>query len=190
MDIATHKSAEPAFQVFIVDDSGSSESVTIGNHRRSLSVSAHNLRQHISPVITPVHADWKKVRDALIGVIEKSVQYESDGIDIYFFNSPMVVNHLSTSSGVKELFKRVKPEGGSTPTSKALQNVVEPYLKDLESAYKAKMEKPDATHKHIKPLNVVILTDGAPSPGFAPETVIMVSATDSSLGMYVEGEGD
>lgn len=131
---------------------------------------------------TSVGVDWKKVRDALIGVIEKSIQYDSDGIDIYFFNSPMVVNHLSTSSGVKDLFKRVRPEGG-TPTSKALQEVIEPYLKELESAYKAKMEKPDATHKQIKPLNVVILTDGAPSPGFAPEAVIVVSATHSSFSM-------
>lgn len=117
---------------------------------------------------------WKQVRDALIGVVEKSVKYDEDGIDIYFFNSKIVKQNLNTASGIKSLFKEVQPRS-TTPTATALKRVLEPYLKKLEEAHFVKKEKPDATHVPVKPLNVLILTDGAPNPGEEPEGVIVVS---------------
>jgi len=103
----------------------------------------------------------------------KSIQYDEDGIDIYFFNSPIVKQQLNTTEGLKDLFKTVSPSNG-TSAATALKRVVEPYLLKLEAAYAAKREKPDGTHQIVKPLNVVILTDGAPNPGESPERVIVV----------------
>lgn len=117
---------------------------------------------------------WKQVRDALIGVVEKSVKYDEDGIDLYFFNSKVIKENLNTASGIKSLFKQVQPYN-TTPTATALKRVLEPYLKKVEAYYTAKKEKPDGNHTPVKPLNVLILTDGAPNPGEEPEGVIVVS---------------
>ena len=83
------------------------------------------------------------------------VQYDSDGCDIYFFNSQVVVENLRTAQDVRSIFNRVDPRK-STPTARALARVLEPYLKRLEAAHRAKETGGQA--EVVKPLNVVILT--------------------------------
>lgn len=113
---------------------------------------------------------WDEVREALVSVVETSVKYDEDGIDVYFFNSPVVVNNVRSAQDVRSLFRRVDPRR-STPTAKALKRVLEPYLASLEQANSAKERgQPVQT---VKPLNVVILTDGAPDRGEEPEGVIV-----------------
>lgn len=116
---------------------------------------------------------WDETREALVGVVEKSVQYDEDGIDIYFFNSPVVVERLRTAQDVRSLFRRVEPRR-STPTAKALKRVLEPYIVKLEAAHAAK-QAGRPSQEIIKPLNIVILTDGAPDRNEEPEGVIVVS---------------
>lgn len=134
----------------------------------------------LSNALAAVTYLWKKVRDALIGVVEKSVKYDEDGIDLYFFNSKVVRENLNTATGIKSLFKEVTPRS-TTPTATALKRVLEPYLKKVEACHTAKKEKPDGNHAPVKPLNVVILTDGAPNTGEEPEGVIVVGYTDFVL---------
>lgn len=124
--------------------------------------------------LTSVTHLWTNTGDALIGVVAKSVQYDEDGIDIHFFNSQLKNQQLNTAESLQDLFKTVSPWNG-TPTATALKRVLEPYLLKLEGVYTAKREKPDGKHETPKPLNVVILTDGAPNPGESPERVIIVS---------------
>lgn len=115
---------------------------------------------------------WDETREALVGVVEKSVQYDEDGIDIYFFNSPVVVEHLRTAQDVRALFRRVEPRR-STPTAKALKRVVEPYITKLEALHAAK-QAGSVNGETLKPLNIVVLTDGAPDRNEEPEGVIVV----------------
>lgn len=129
---------------------------------------------------------WKKTRDALIGVVEKSIQYDEDGIDLYFFNTPIIKKHLNSSESVREIFDAVKPFNG-TPTAKVLKRVLYPYLLRLEAVHAAKVEKPDAKYEPVKPLNIVILTDGAPNTGEEPEAVIVVSPRLSTRSAQVLG---
>ena len=98
---------------------------------------------------------WDETREALVGVVEKSVQYDEDGIDIYFFNSQVVVENLRTAQDVRGLFRRVDPRR-STPTARALKRVIDPYLAKLEAANRAK--ETGQALQPVKPLNVIILT--------------------------------
>lgn len=120
---------------------------------------------------------WDETREALVGVVEKSVQYDDDGIDIYFFNSPVVVEHLRTAQDVRSLFRRVEPRR-STPTAKALKRVIDPYLAKLEQADAAKL---NGRHEVVKPLNIVVLTDGAPDRNEEPEGVIVVGFSSTYI---------
>lgn len=122
---------------------------------------------------------WDETREALVGVVEKSVQYDEDGIDIYFFNSQVVVENLRTAQDVRSLFRRVEPRK-STPTARALKRVLEPYILKLEAAHAAK-QAGRGVGETIKPLNVVVLTDGAPDRNEEPEGVIVVSSAHALL---------
>lgn len=105
---------------------------------------------------------WDETASALVGVVEKATKYDEDGIDIYFFNSQVVVNGVRTASDVRNLFRRVDPRK-STPTARALKRVTEPYMQKLEA------QGP----RNVKPLNLIILTDGAPDRNESPEGVIV-----------------
>lgn len=127
----------------------------------------------VTHVVQSVEMFWDETREALVGVVEKAVQYDEDGIDIYFFNSTVVVENLRTAQDVRSLFRRVEPRR-STPTAKALKRVLEPYLKRLEDANAAK-QAGRQSNDTVKPLNIVVLTDGAPDRNDEPEGVIVVS---------------
>lgn len=155
-----------------MDDSLSSQCTNLARVPRSAYV--------VLIIITTVQYLWKSTRDALIGVVKKSIQYDEDGIDLHFFNSRVVKEGLNTAEGLKDLFVTVEPFNG-TPTATALKRVLEPYLLKLEAAYGAKREKPDVKTETIKPLNVVVVTDGEPNPGYSPERVIVVSLPRHAL---------
>lgn len=120
---------------------------------------------------------WDETREALVGVVQKAVLYDSDGIDLYFFNSQVVVEGLKTAQDVRSLFNRVDPRR-STPTAKALKRVTDPYMAKLEAHHASKQQGRNDIQP-IKPLNIVILTDGAPDRNESPEGVIVVSRKDS-----------
>ena len=101
---------------------------------------------------------YESLTSSMVGVVEKAVQYDEDGIDIYFFNSQVVMENVRTAQDIRNLFRRVEPRK-STPTAKALKRVLEPYLLKLEAAHRAK--EMGQSGQPIKPLNLVVLT-GAP----------------------------
>ncbi|MBW0552084.1 hypothetical protein O181_091799 [Austropuccinia psidii MF-1] len=112
---------------------------------------------------------WDETRDALIGVVQKAVQYDSDGIDLFFFNDHRYVSNCNSSDQVKQIFSQVLPRR-STPTLNSIKKVLDPYLNRL---HQAKLQ--NNLHS-IKPLNLVILTDGAPDRGQDPEPLIVEKA--------------
>jgi hypothetical protein len=58
---------------------------------------------------------------------------------------------IKRAAAVTEIFKRVRPQGG-TPTGTRVHNILKPYL--------AKLETNMAAGKEMKPLNLIVLTDG------------------------------
>lgn len=93
---------------------------------------------------------WDETRDALIGVVAKSIQYDSDGIDLHFFNDVRASTYgCRSTEQVREVFRRVEPRR-STPTANALKRVLDPYLQQLRQS--------KANGGQIKPMNLIVLT--------------------------------
>lgn len=97
-----------------------------------------------------------------------SRRYDSDGIDLAFFNSPVRATSKSAQE-LLQLFRRVEPRK-STPSASALKRVLEPYMDEYQNWV---AEGKSVGQPRPKPLNLIILTDGAPDRGENPEDVIV-----------------
>lgn len=106
---------------------------------------------------------WSHTSSALSHFTSIATHYDTDGIDIAFLNSPITGNNLTSPSQVSSLFSSVSPSG-CTPTGTALDRILRPYLSKLEKLGPA----------NVKPLNIVVLTDGAATDD--PESVIVDAA--------------
>jgi hypothetical protein len=112
-----------------------------------------------------------QARDALGELATQAQKYDTDGIEVHFFNDPRVgtgmrvsrilptagklQSHATTistqnSREVENLFNGVMPRG-MTPMAGRLETLLLEYLSKLES------------DRSTKPVNYIVLTDGAPS---------------------------
>jgi len=119
---------------------------------------------------------WREVDSCLSQIAPVCTAHDDDGIDIYFLNhrsdrtssrgkGPAGYQGISTASDVQRLFRTVRP-GGRTLTGTRLKAVLDPYLAVLEA---------NADHlDDIKPLNIIVLTDGEAQDD--PESVIVHAA--------------
>ncbi|SLM41395.1 von Willebrand factor, type A [Lasallia pustulata] len=107
---------------------------------------------------------WRETAAALKSITPICTAHDADGIDIYFLNSPdsSEYRNLTRSADVDRIFESVKPRGG-TPTGTRLNAILKPYLRDVET-------RGDA----VKPLNIIVITDGVPSDDV--ESVIINAA--------------
>jgi len=80
-------------------------------------------------------------------------------------NSTVVGKGLRSVDEVARLFRRVEPRG-STPTAAALARILTPYM-DL-------LEREKAAGRKVKPLNLIVLTDGSPDPRGGDPTPVIV----------------
>jgi len=121
---------------------------------------------------------WDQARDALSGLFEIAAQYDTNGIDIHFLNSKKVGQNVQTAKDVKRLFDSVRPRG-ITPIGLKLEKLLLPYLALIERAHdedqKLLSEGIEGRNLEcIKPVNYIILTDGAATDD--PESVIIAAA--------------
>src|SRR5258708_18837807 len=110
---------------------------------------------------------WDQARDALAGLFNIAVQYDTDGIDIHFLNSKQFGQNVRSSKDVKRLFDLVYPRG-ITPIGQKLEKFLLQYLAQIERAYdedqKLLEEGIEGRHlESIKPVHYIVLTDGAAS---------------------------
>ncbi|RFU27706.1 hypothetical protein B7463_g8630, partial [Scytalidium lignicola] len=110
---------------------------------------------------------WREVSQALATIAPIVTSFDADGTDIYFLNhkssdpgvpadgiAPGGYRGIRRAATVTEIFERVRP-GGGTPTGIRVHNILSPYL--------AKFEREMAAGREVKPLNLIVLTDGVPS---------------------------
>ncbi|SGY94192.1 BQ5605_C037g11635 [Microbotryum silenes-dioicae] len=96
---------------------------------------------------------WYEARDALIGVAERFVRYDKDGIDLCFMNNDNLnLKNVVDASTVREAFENIQPFG-STPTAMVLDDILRDVVDRIEDAKAGKGPK-------IKPLICIVLTDG------------------------------
>lgn len=99
--------------------------------------------------------NWGTVWNVVQRIAHIAVQYDSDGVDVQFFNEDIPVeerSNLKTAAEVTALLDRMELTG-ETPTADKLEEE----LGDFCYTY--------SQNRNIKGLNLIVLTDGDPSPG-------------------------
>jgi uncharacterized protein YegL len=119
---------------------------------------------------------WRETSSALAAIAPICTAHDPDGIDVYFLNhrNPHSANggytNITTTAAVQSLFQNVRPLGG-TPTGTRLNQILKPYLVELADSLERQAHGHDAT---VKPLNIIVITDGVPSDDV--ESVIVSAA--------------
>ena len=121
---------------------------------------------------------WRETAKALSAITPICTSHDADGIDILFLNhrNPLATTgaggytNITTTAAVERLFNAVHPVGG-TPTGTRLQHILKPYLLQLEDALERTAHGHDVT---VKPLNIIVITDGVPTDDV--ESVIVQAA--------------
>ncbi|RXK35430.1 hypothetical protein M231_07285 [Tremella mesenterica] len=120
---------------------------------------------------------WEEAKKALMEVAEIAAGYDENGVDIYFVNSKRVGKELRTAADVEDLFAGLEPKG-PTPTGLRLEAILRDYMARLER-YSVST---DAQAGHVKPMNLIVVTDGAPTDD--PESVLISIAKRLDRGEY------
>jgi len=123
----------------------------------------------------PIHAGsrysrWDEATKALSKLASMASEYDTDGIDIYFLNSERKGLNMRDEASVSRLFRGFTPRG-MTPIGQRLEDLMGDYLWEIERAHDSGIL---ANLKQIKPVNYLIITDGAPTDD--PESVIVETA--------------
>lgn len=108
---------------------------------------------------------WRETADALSAISPIITEQDADGIDIYFLNhrnhsarnSLGGYSNVTSPASVREIFYNVRPSG-ATPTGNRLNAILKAYLKDLSEVFGKKDQD-----SRVKPLNVIVITDGEAS---------------------------
>lgn len=121
---------------------------------------------------------WRETSAALRAIAPICTSHDANGIDIYFLNHRNAhagdslggYENITTPEAVENIFRIVRPLGG-TPTGTRLNQILKPYLSELEkSLQRGGSNNADA----IKPVNIIVITDGVPSDDV--ESVIVNAA--------------
>ncbi|KAG9089352.1 hypothetical protein FRC06_001591 [Ceratobasidium sp. 370] len=123
---------------------------------------------------------WEEARDALAGLAKTALKYDDDGVEIFFLNAVNAGRTVRTDEDVKALFASVSQSAG-TPTGKRLRDLLTAYITKLEAA-KQKSGSADFTTSGIKPLNLIVVTDGEPSDD--PKSAIVEAARRLDSGKF------
>lgn len=121
---------------------------------------------------------WRETAAALSAITPICTTHDANGIDIYFLNhrNPNGGDNLggytniTTTAAVDQIFGQVRPLGG-TPTGTRLNAIMKPYLRDLAESIERQSHGHEAT---VKPMNIIVITDGVPSDDV--EAVIVSAA--------------
>ncbi|KAG1723426.1 uncharacterized protein EDB91DRAFT_166520 [Suillus paluster] len=102
---------------------------------------------------------WNEAKQALATLVDVASKYDASaaGIDIQFLNSNVTMTGVTDSRVVHEQFAKFQPCGPTT-VGNCLSMILGDYFRDL---YAAKRREDGC--KNMKPLNVLIITDGASS---------------------------
>ncbi|KAJ8474623.1 hypothetical protein ONZ45_g15888 [Pleurotus djamor] len=120
---------------------------------------------------------YKAARKAMAELASVAAKYDSDGITVHFLNSPAVGTNLKSSNEVKRLFDAQQLTSG-TPIGGTLWKIVTTYLAKLDAA-KASKQGETSPATVVKPLNLIVITDGAPTDDLESVIVAIAKELDS-----------
>ncbi|KAM5534816.1 hypothetical protein V8D89_011532 [Ganoderma adspersum] len=119
---------------------------------------------------------WTEARNALAALADTAANYDADGIDVCFLNSRKEGNNLKKAEQVRRLFDSVRPNG-LTPIGDKLDRLLRQYMNELDLAKRSGRED------SIKPVNYIVITDGAATDD--PAEVIVNAARRLDNGGYL-----
>ncbi|KAI0939133.1 hypothetical protein AcW1_004251 [Taiwanofungus camphoratus] len=99
---------------------------------------------------------WTETRAALCGIASRAIVCGSPGVGIQFLNAKNKYRGIRDATTVAGIFDKVVPRGG-TPTGQRLEEILRAHIAELDAA----VGLPD--YRKIKPLNLIIITDGEAS---------------------------
>lgn len=115
---------------------------------------------------------WREASTVLSQITEVCTKRDKDGVDLYFLNHDSRKTSAGKASGgyfnltskgqVDRIFSEVSPRGG-TFTGMRLNHILKPYL--------SKLQKAAQNDEDVKPINLIVITDGAPTDD--PEDTIV-----------------
>lgn len=120
---------------------------------------------------------WEQARAAVKGVVGQACKYDDDGVDVYFLNAKRDSEGIRKPADVDRLFRGLYPKG-ATPTGRTLERILREYMRKLDAATASGSRSSDT----VKPLNIIVITDGAPTDD--PESVIVTYAKRLDKGDY------
>ncbi|CAZ84328.1 unnamed protein product [Tuber melanosporum] len=97
-----------------------------------------------------VGSNWRQTSSALAAIVPICTAQDSDGVDIHFLNHDRSHTNVRSADQLQRIFASVTPRG-ITPTGRRLGFILDEYL----MRYKR--------NRNIKPLNVIVITDGEPT---------------------------
>lgn len=111
---------------------------------------------------------WREAQAALTAIVPVCMARDEDGVDVYFLNNKSGEEDEGASAGtghrkiqsadrVTELFRNVGPHGNWTLTGMRLQRILQTYLRHYENRVKATQDE-----TCVKPINIIVITDGMP----------------------------
>lgn len=113
---------------------------------------------------------WKEAKQALATLADVASQYDANGVDIHFLNHYGSMTGVTDSKAIHEQFANLRP-CGPTPIGHRLDVILGDYFRSLDAAKRKEDAGDYFARKQIKPVNVIVITDGAPTDD--PESVIV-----------------
>ncbi|APA08176.1 hypothetical protein SS1G_00132 [Sclerotinia sclerotiorum 1980 UF-70] len=127
---------------------------------------------------------WKQVFSALQTIAPIITSYDDDGIDVYFMNhmsahkgkpsegvAPTGYYNIQNAASVEEVWTMVNSPCGITPTGNRIKDILSPYMKRLKKELGA--------GRNVKPLILIVITDGDPSDDPESEIVKVAKQLDA-----------
>ncbi|CAK7222734.1 hypothetical protein SBRCBS47491_004960 [Sporothrix bragantina] len=135
---------------------------------------------------------WREVHAVLANILPICTQRDADGVDIYFLNhkaappppsAPVQPGkakggyyNITDAATVARIFQDVRP-GKGTPTGTRLHSILTPYIRSYEMERNAMQQRGDYGDPDpdvIKPVNIIVITDGVPTDD--PEDILVTAA--------------
>ncbi|RYP52637.1 hypothetical protein DL768_002287 [Monosporascus sp. mg162] len=131
---------------------------------------------------------WEEARAALALILPVCVDHDKDGVDIYFLNHKNTnrrvdgadakgpsagtgYRHVKSAEAVMDIFNGTEPNG-QTPTGERLSQILETYLAHFEE----QVQRNGVDDHGVKPVNIIVVTDGCPNSREVLECVIVEAA--------------
>lgn len=122
---------------------------------------------------------WSQTKAAMGAIVPICTAHDADGIDIYFLNKKdsSDFHNVTSLDGVNKIFSHVSPSG-MTPTGRRLNDIIDPYLNKLEGrgGGGGGLSLSSKKKENLKPLNIIVITDGAPTDASEVESTIVSAA--------------